>query len=175
MGCHLGHKHLAAGINSLKRARTHMWIYGFSTSPASCVCPKWHPIPYVVNYFWPGTMGNRVPFGGDTLWAFTIQSVRVTEQSSNAGPGFQTKHSHYSRSAPEYMFTITSLLLLSVGAPALCSLDTSLLSRRHNRSDNRLQEDIIKSALSWAHTCVGRQWWICVPSFLCVFHIDQVG
>ena len=24
--------------------------------------PKWHPIPYVVHYFWPGSIGNRAPF-----------------------------------------------------------------------------------------------------------------
>ena len=32
-----------------------------------CVCPKWHPIPYVVHFIGSGPIGNRVPFGSHTL------------------------------------------------------------------------------------------------------------
>ena len=36
-------------------------------SPWSRLHPKWHRIPYIVHYFWPGPIGhyigNRVPFG----------------------------------------------------------------------------------------------------------------
>ena len=40
--------------------------------------PKWHPIPYVLHYYWPGPMGNRVPFETQTMSgiSFHIQPQR---------------------------------------------------------------------------------------------------
>ena len=37
-------------------------IYEYSCEEKIVFGLNWHPISYVVHYFWPGPIGNRVPW-----------------------------------------------------------------------------------------------------------------
>jgi hypothetical protein len=70
------HEHTQTHTHTPAEAITAPWRKHLETgaslviSPWSRLHPKWHRIPYIVHYFWPGPIGhyigNRVPFGTQT-------------------------------------------------------------------------------------------------------------
>lgn len=53
------------------------------------LCPKLHPIPYILHHFWPGAIGlyigNRVPYG---MQPYTVHIPLVQTMKAPAAPCF---------------------------------------------------------------------------------------